>query len=163
MTAVLYFFVAAGILISVLANIVIWSGHRLSMKLTALVLAALFLPLGYASLANLLSRPKPIAFEWDQGVTDEATVLGARIDEGEQIYVWLQIAGTDEPRAYTLPWDKQIAQQLHAARRQAEEQGGELRMRRPRQPEQEPRDPMFYAPAQDRLPPKTVPGTNGDA
>ena len=39
--------------------------------------------------------------------------------EGEAIYVWLQFLAPTEPRAYTLPWDMKMAQQLQNAMRKA--------------------------------------------
>ena len=47
------------------------------------------MPLGYLQLTELLSRPKPIDFEWFEREALSAVVLGARFEEGEAIYLWL--------------------------------------------------------------------------
>ncbi len=40
----------------------------------------------------------------------EATVIAASVREEEAIFLWLQIDGVDEPRAYTLPWSRRAAE-----------------------------------------------------
>ena len=39
--------------------------------------------------------------------------------EGQSLYLWLQLPGASEPRAYELPWNQQMAQQLQQALEQA--------------------------------------------
>jgi len=153
-TDLTYMFAALAILAGVMASISIWSRRRLWIRLTALVVAVLLLPLSYAAFAQLLSRPKPISLEWWFRQADEATVLGSSIQEGEGIYLWLQFSTLDEPRAYMLPWDRKLAEQLQAALRESEENGGQLRMRGPFEPSLDDRDPKFYALPQPALPPK---------
>jgi hypothetical protein len=139
-----------------LASLSIWSPRRLPAKLAALGATALLLPLTYASLAGLLSRPKPATLEWAQAQAAEAAVLGASIREGEGIYLWLQFPGIPEPRAYVLPWDRKLAQQLQEARRQAERNGSGLAMRMPFERSWDDREPKFYALPQPALPPKDL-------
>ena len=79
----------------------------------------LFLPLAYASLVDLLSRPKPIDLEWWQRNAEEATVLGAKLEENRGIHLWLQLPDVAEPRAYVLPWDRETAERLQEAQREA--------------------------------------------
>lgn len=138
------FAVLAG-LAALLANIAIWAPRRLWLKLGALAVTAALLPAGYVALSEMLSRPKPVGVEWARQSLAEAPVIGAHMREGQAIYVWLTMPGVDEPRAYALPWDQQVAQQLRGAQREAEETGTQLRMRRPFEQSLDGRDALFYA------------------
>ncbi len=158
MTDVSGFFVLAAALAFILATHGIWAPRRLGVKISAVITAALFLPLAYAATATLLSRPKPVHLEWWLAQADEATVLGSTMREGQGIYLWLQVAESVEPRSYVLPWDRKLAQELQEALRQAEQNGGELRMRLPFERSLDDRDPKFYALPQPALPPKEQPG-----
>jgi hypothetical protein len=138
-----------------MTSISVWAPRRAAVKATAVVLATLLIPLGYASLADLLSRPKPVNLEWLNKTAPEATVLGSSLEEGVRIFVWLQMPGASEPRAYVLPWNRKLAQQLQDARREAEKNGsGEVRMRTPFEPSWDDREPKFYAAPQPAMPPK---------
>jgi hypothetical protein len=154
MNDLFYLFAAAVILATLLANIGIWAPRRLWVRLGALLTAALFIPLAYASAASLLSRPKPTSLEWMRAAAEEATVLGSSIREGVAIYVWLQMRDSAEPRAYTIPWNQDLAQQLQEARGEAERQGTGLQMRLPFEKSWDTREPKFYALPQPQLPPK---------
>ena len=95
------------------------------------VIAALFIPAAYASVSDLLSRPKPASIEWFYRNASEATVISARIVEGKSIYLWPQLSGEAEPRAYVLPYDKKTAKQLHEARKSPKRKGTKMRMKNP--------------------------------
>ncbi|MGD9539164.1 MAG: hypothetical protein AB7P52_18325 [Alphaproteobacteria bacterium] len=144
----------------VLAAIAVLAPRRFLVRLGAVAAAALLLVSGYFSLADLLSRPKPVRLAWAERNIEEATLLGSSLDEGKAIYVWLKLPGQDEPRAYSLPWDMAKAEALQQASRKAsgKEGTGVVRARRPFGPQSEPDDaseqPMFYAPAQPAPPPK---------
>jgi hypothetical protein len=138
-------FAALAVLTAILAHIAIWSPRRLWIKIGALVTTAAFMPVAYASLSTMLSRPKPIAMEWSRQQLSEAAVLGSRLEEGKAIYVWLEINGIDEPRAYALPWDKELAKQLHGAQRTATQNGTQVRMRLPFENSFDQRNQQFYA------------------
>jgi hypothetical protein len=153
----LYLFGAAILVTSILTSISIWAPRRVIVRAAAFGLAVLFVPLSYASFASLLSKPKPVALEWIQANTQEASVLGSSIREGEAIYIWLQMPGVDEPRAYTLPWNRSIANQLQEARRKAEEQGTGLGMRLPFEHSWDKQEPKFYPLPQPAMPPKDTP------
>jgi hypothetical protein len=153
----LYLFGAAILVASVLTSISIWAPRRVAVRVSAFGLAVLFVPISYASFASLLSMPKPVSLEWVRANTQEASVLGASIREGEAIYIWLQVPGLDEPRAYTLPWSRDVAQQLQEARRKAEEQGTGLGMRLPFEHSWDKQEPKFYPLPQPTMPPKDVP------
>jgi hypothetical protein len=156
MTGVAQLFVAGAVLAAVLSLISIWAPRRLAIKGTALATAVLFLPVGYASLVDLLSKPKPVNLEWWLSGAAEAEVLASRLVEGEGIYLWLQLPEVVEPRAYVLPWDRASAEELQQAKREAEEQGGGVQMRLPFEPSLEDRAHKFYARPQPAPPPKEL-------
>ena len=157
MNNILHFFVIATALAGALAAISIWSPRKLPIKMSAVIVVALFLPVAYLSLVNLLSRPKPITLEWAKRDLTEATVLGANLREGQGIYLWLQVSGVEEPRAYVLPWDQELAQQLHSAQREADSSGTGVRMRKPFTNGRDESIAKFYAPPQPASPPKPAP------
>ncbi|MFQ6022268.1 MAG: hypothetical protein ACE5NW_06065 [Acidiferrobacterales bacterium] len=152
-----YLFAVSTGLAATLAAISIWSARALWIKVSALAIAALFLPTMYVSLVELLSRPKPIALEWGRSDLSEATVLGANLREGESIYLWLRVAGVEEPRSYALPWDQKLAEQLYRAQREADAKGTAVQVKHPFQDD---RRPMFYAQPQPAQPPKAIPAAN---
>ncbi len=155
-----YLFGSLILLAALLANISFWSARKFWPKLAAVIVTAAFLPTAYASVTDLLSRPKPIGLEWSEDIVKEADVLAARIDEGEGIYLWLQVTHVQEPRAYVLPWDEKLARQLHKALNKAEEQGADLRMRMPFKLSLDTEEPRFYAAPQEALPSKQPPSTD---
>ncbi len=148
------YFVLAGGLVAVLANISVWAPRKVWIKVSALVTTALFLPAAYLSLADLLSRPKPVEFEWGNLDLAEATVIGSSMKEGEAIYLWLGLEGLEEPRAYALPWDQEMAQQLYDAQRAAEAEGNGVRMSMPFERSWDKRERRFYAAPQPPVPDK---------
>jgi hypothetical protein len=153
MTELTYLFATLAVLAGVLTSISIWAPRRLVIKGTALVTTTLLLPLAYTSMVDLLSRPKPVDLEWWLHA-EEATVLGSQIQENQGIHLWLQLPDVAEPRAYVLPWNRDTAERLQQARRAAEQQGGDVRMRLPFEASQDEREPQFYALPQPALPPK---------
>ncbi|WP_282609445.1 hypothetical protein [Pelagibius sp. Alg239-R121] len=154
MDSIRIIFPIAVALVAILAQISVWSPRRLWIKVTALVTMSLFLPVAYISLETLLSRPKPVAMDWASEHLEDASVLAARIDEEESIYLWLAVAGIDEPRSYVLPWTEETARELHAAQQGAEQEGTDVKIRRPAESGQDNQEPMFYAPPQDTPPEK---------
>ncbi len=156
MNPLLYLFGISAGLAALLASVTIWSPRKVRIKVLAIVMFTLFVPASYMSLTNLLSRPKPADMEWEQRQLSEATVLGAHLREGHSIYVWLQVAGVEEPRSYVLPWSQELAEQLYGARREAESQGTAVKMRRPFIAEEDESEPVFYAPPQPMPPEKQV-------
>ena len=156
MTELTYLFAVVAVLGGVVTSISIWAPRRLWLKLSALGTAALFLPVGYLSLAHLLSLPKPVGLEWWLSNAPSATVLGSTVRENEAIYVWLQLEQVAEPRAYALPWSRDLAEQLQTAQREAEQSQSEVRMRLPFESSLDDREPKFYAMPQPALPPKDL-------
>ena len=156
MTELTYLFGVVAVLAGGLASISIWAPRRLAVKLLAVAGVTLFLPAVYAGFAQLLALPKPVAIEWWQAHAEEATVLAASLREDEAIYLWLQLQGVDEPRAYALPWQRDLAEQLQAAQREADENQTQVQMRFPFEDSLDDRDPKFYAMPQPQLPAKDL-------
>src|SRR5439155_8060597 len=75
----------------------------------------------FAGSLELLGRPKPLRLEWRDA--REAEVVSASLREGQGIYGWLQFDGMNEPRAYVLPWDIKMSQQLQTAMQQGQATG----------------------------------------
>jgi hypothetical protein len=151
-----YLFGAVAVLAGALSSVSVWAPRRLAVKLLALSGAALFLPTAYAGFAQLLALPKPVALEWWQANAEEATVLAASLREDEAIYVWLQLKDVVEPRAYALPWHRDLAEQLQAAQREAEEAQTQVQMRLPFEDSLDEREPKFYAMPQPQMPAKDL-------
>ena len=160
MSHLFYLFAASLGLATALASIAIWSPRALWIKVGALSIAVLFLPATYVSVVDLLSRPKPIALEWQRAGLAEARVIGAELREGEAIYLWLRTPGAEEPRSYVLPWDQKLAEQLHRAQREANARGTAVRARGLFATGQDRQQPVFYAMPQPALPPKEAPAQN---
>lgn len=149
--------VASGGLAAVLVNIAIWAPRRLWIKLAALATAACFLPVAYVGFAELLGRPKPAELEWSRSGQEDATVLAARMREGEAIYLWLGFADLGEPRSFVLPWNEAMARELYGAQGEARESGGEVRVRLPLKSDLTREEPLFYAAPQPAPAPKALP------
>ena len=140
-------------LVSGLGGIAIWAQRPLPLKVAALILSALLIVTTYAGSLELLGRPKPATLEVVANV-EEATVLSAKLLEGEAIYLWLQLVGEIEPRSYVLPWSQEQAEQLQEAMREAESEGSAVRMRGPLRSLSTTDEPVFYAQPQPKLPTK---------
>jgi len=65
-----------------------------------------------------------------------------------------------EPRAYSLPWNRQMAEQLESASREARANRTSVRVRRPfgAVTRDQPEEPTFYAEPQRPRPTKPVSG-----
>jgi hypothetical protein len=156
MTELTYLFAVMAVLAGALSSISIWAPRRLAIKLLAVGGTALFLPTAYAGFAQLLALPKPVGLEWFQANAQEATVLAASLREDEAIYLWLQLKDVAEPRAYALPWHRDLAEQLQAAQREAQESQTQVQMRLPFEASLDDREPKFYAMPQPQLPGKDL-------
>ena len=130
---------------------------RLWQRATSTTVFLVLIAVVYGGSIELLSRPKPLRLElWQQA--DKAKVLGASMREGEAIYVWLQFPGVDEPRAYILPWDMKMAQQLQNAMQEGQANGADVNMSKPFEAGLDDREPKFYATPQQALPDKNYSG-----
>ena len=112
MNALIYVFVATIAVAAVLATLAIWAPRAPKTRFAALLAALLFIPLGYVQLVEMLARPKPINFEWFRRDVEQAQILGASLDEGRAIYLWLRVDKDIEPRYYVLPWKQNVAEKL---------------------------------------------------
>lgn len=146
--------VVSAVLAAMLASIAVWSPRRAWIKLAAVLLSVGFMPVAYAGMTDLLSKPKPVRLEWAAAATESATVLGAQIKENDGIYLWLQMEGAAEPRYYKLPWDQETAKQLQKAMREAEKNHSGMAMNLPFEPSNDPDKPKFYALPQPKMPEK---------
>jgi hypothetical protein len=156
MSTLTLLFVLSVLLAAALASAVLWSRHRTIVKMGAVTGLLCFLPLGYAAYADLLSRPKPVALEWWHRNAEEATVIGQQLREGEGLFLWLQFSDDPEPRAYVLPWDQKLAEQLQTAWEEATRNGTGVRMKLPFEQSLDLREPKFYALPQPQLPSKDM-------
>jgi hypothetical protein len=161
MNDLLPLFALATLLAAVLATVAVWAPRAVRVKVGSLTVAVALMATGYAAMVDLLSRPKPAGFEWWLARAPEATVLASALAEDRAIYLWLQLDGIAEPRAYALPWDRRTAEQLQEASRAAVAAGRQsgVRMRLPFEPTLDDREPRFYAPPQPASPPKDEPGS----
>lgn len=161
MSHLIEFQFVAVVLAATLATIAVWAPRRLWIKASAVLCAVGFMPVAYAGMTDLLSKPKPVRLEWVHGTTDTATVLGAQIRENEAIYLWLQVADAGEPRYYKLPWSLDLAKQLQEAMREAEKSRSGIAMKLPFENSNDPDKPKFYAVPQPKLPEKGGAETEG--
>jgi hypothetical protein len=111
----------------------------------------------YGGGLELLGRPKPLRLEWRDAAA--AKVLSAVPVEGKAIYVWLSLPDSPEPRAYTLRWSVDMAQQLQTAMSDAEANGTAVQMTMPFDGGLDDREPKFYAMPQPALPAKDYQGS----
>jgi len=138
-----------------LAAVAVGTPAPLRRRTLALALAVACLGVGYLGFAEATGRPKLVRLAWLEAGAEEAVVVASEAVEGEAIYLWLRLPESSEPRAYRLPWDRRLAEQLLEAGREAEASGTETRMRRPFQEASEPAEPTVYAAPPPPLPPKT--------
>ena len=124
-------FIALLAVTALLASIAIWSRRRTPVRTLAVVLTALFIPIGYLGVTQLLSQPKPMAHEWFKRHVDEATLLGVSVREGEAIYLWLRLDDSLEPRYYVLPWQQQLAEKLQNIVDEAIQEGASVTISNP--------------------------------
>ena len=156
MTVTTHWFVIATALAAVLASIAIWSPRSLPLKVAALLCATGLLPVTYASLNDILSRPKPMQLESVHKDVEQVQVLSSIMKENDAIYVWLQLPEVDEPRSYRLPWSDETAKELHKAQQEAEQSGTEVKMNKPFEKTVDSQDPVFYAAPPPAPPAKEV-------
>src|SRR5215467_1951553 len=114
MTAFLAAFVFLALILGVFAFVGLPYGSRMRRAAVSVsfsvLLAVLFF--GYS---DMLGRPKATKLELLRTTEPEAKVLGSYALDGQGIYLWLQLAGSPEPRYYMLPWDEETARQLQKA------------------------------------------------
>jgi hypothetical protein len=82
----------------------------------------------WAAIAVSLGKPRPIGHEIGQGFGASRTVVAAVFNEPIAIYLWIR-DGNEEPTAYKLPWDLELAKQLRRAQQGVETEGGKIKIR----------------------------------
>jgi len=112
MEFLIYIFIALVGIAAALTSLAVWAPRITRVRVTALAIAALFIPLGYVQFVELLSKPKPQHFEWFERNVEEAEILGVSLKEGEAIYMWLRLDNVSEPRYYVFPWNLKLAERL---------------------------------------------------
>ncbi len=115
MDVLFYVFAGATGIAAALASIAIWAPRPTRVRVTALVIAMFFIPVVYVQSIEMLSKPKPMSFEWYERNEAKAFLLGISLDEGKAIYLWLQLTSTFEPRNYKIPWNLRLAEKLEDA------------------------------------------------
>ncbi len=100
-----------------------------------------------AGLVEMQGRAKPIVLEWRSVETAEVLWFGLR--EGESITLLLDIG---EARLYVLPWNKEEAEELLKAEREAEGEDIGLNMWKPFERSLETGARMYYADPQPAPP-----------
>ncbi len=115
MDILFYVFAGATGIAAALASLAIWAPRPTRIRIVAIAVTTLFLPVAYVQLIEMLSKPKPMSFEWYQRDTVKAELLGTSLDEGRAIYLWLRLEGSLEPRYYKVPWNFKLAEKLEFA------------------------------------------------
>ncbi len=112
MDTLIFIFIGLVVVAASLTSLAIWAPRVTRVRVSALAIAVLFIPLGYVQFVELLSKPKPKSFEWFERHVEEAEILGVSLKEGEAIYMWLRLDGALEPRYYEFPWNLKLAERL---------------------------------------------------
>lgn len=137
-----------------LALIAVRGNLSIASRAGALGLTAMLMLTAYTGLTELMSRPKPATLEWLRGGASPATVTASHLRENEAIYLWLVFEGESEPRAYSLPWNMEIARQLRRAERQAAARQSKVKMKSLLTGKNNPSGPVFHVPPRPAPPPK---------
>jgi hypothetical protein len=143
-----YLFAVTVMLAGMLASISIWAPRKLWIRGASAIATAGLVVVAYLGFSDLLSRPKPIHFEWAMSSVDEAQVVASSAKEGEAIFIWLEVEGVSAPRAYQLPWSRELAVQLQEAAENNRDNGTGVRVRSPFDGEfiENEENPTFYSP-----------------
>lgn len=149
-TAVYFLIVLA---VAVLATVAVWSRRETWVRLATVLFFLGMIPALAAGGASVLGLGKPVDLEFFAEDRDYQ-VLGSKMIIGEGIYLYLDTPG--QPRAYALPWDQKLADQLQ----DAINEGGPVGVRGlfDGTPFDDGLPPVFWAlPQQKALPPKKEP------
>lgn len=131
MDIIYYLFAGTAGIALALASLAIWAPRRTPVRVVAVVIVALFLPVLYLQMLEMLSKPKPISFEWYEANAERAQLLGVTMNEGQAIYLWLLLDDLSEPRAYKVPWDLKLAEKLEDSVDEAVRRGATIVLRKP--------------------------------
>ena len=82
MDILFYVFATATGIAAALASLAIWAPRPTRVRVLALVITTLFIPVIYVEMIEMLS--KPMSFEWFERNTDKAVLLGTSLDEAKR-------------------------------------------------------------------------------
>ncbi len=155
-----WFFVLLTILISFIIAISIWSRKKVKYKILSILLGIFAYFISYATLLEILSRPKPKNLELLNKYANELTLLHVNWVEGEAIYLLVQLDDIIEPRLYEFPWNAAQAQEYDEMLEKGRENGEEVKIANPFFPTNaEERKTIIYTAPAKPLPPKEAPET----
>ena len=155
-----WFFALLTILISIIIAISIWSRKKVKYKILSILLGVFTYFISYATLLEILSRPKPKNLELLNKYANELTLLHVNWVEGEAIYLLVQLDDIIEPRLYEFPWNAAQAQEYDEMLEKGRENGEEVKIANPFFPTNaEERKTIIYTAPAKPLPPKETPET----
>ena len=155
-----WFFTLLTILISFIIAISIWSRRKVKYKVLSMLLGVFSYLISYATLLEILSRPKPKNLELLNKYANELTLLHVNWVEGEAIYLLVQLDDIIEPRLYKFPWNAAQAQEYDEMLEKGRENGEEVKIANPFYPTNaEERKTLIYTAPAKPLPPKEAPET----
>ena len=114
-----------------LVSITIWSRRPFKWRLSAFLIGVAFVTIIYASILELLSRPKPAHMELFYEDVPEVVLLHASWEEDVALYILVEIPGVEEPRLYILPWNREEAEKFEQAMEEGEDKNEEVRIGNP--------------------------------
>ena len=114
---------------AVLASIAAWAPRKIWVRVNALVITLLIMPIGSLQVTEMLSRPKPANYELLRRHVDKVTALSASFREKQAIYLWVQFDGDTKLRYYSLPWSNRFAEYLRKSLEEAVHQKGNVVLR----------------------------------
>ena len=155
-----WFFALLTILISFIVALSIWSRKKVKYKVLSIIIGVFAYFISYATLLEILSRPKPKNLELLNKYANELTLLHVNWVEGEAIYLLVQLDNLIEPRLYEFPWNAAQAQEYDEMLEKGRENGEEVKIANPFFPTNaEERKTIIYTAPAKPLPPKEAPET----
>ena len=155
-----WFFTLLTILISFIIALSIWSRKKVKYKVLSITIGVFAYLISYATLLEILSRPKPKNLELLNKYANELTLLHVNWVEGEAIYLLVQLDDIIEPRLYKFPWNASQAQEYDEMLEKGRENGEEVKIANPFFPTNaEERKTIIYTAPAKPLPPKEAPET----
>ena len=155
-----WFFALLTILISFIIALSIWSRKKVKYKVLSITIGVFAYLISYATLLEILSRPKPKNLELLNKYANELTLLHVNWVEGEAIYLLVQLDDLIEPRLYEFPWNAAQAQEYDEMLEKGRENGEEVKIANPFFPTNaEERKTIIYTAPAKPLPPKEAPET----
>lgn len=158
MTGLFPAFAVIALLVATLYGIGLAGMASVWLRWTGLAVTAVAISLTYLAGVETLGRVKPVRLALLEPDTAEARLVASHAVEGVAIYLWLIPGGDggedgDAPRAYELPWSREMAEALRAAEAEAEARGGQVIVARPFD-SNIPAEGRFTVPPPPPLPPK---------